>query len=94
MLPHIEIESAFTALDNILKDTQESRTRMDFPGYLEHSVRLEAIEAGVPEENIRPAAIYWDGVVFTRNESFLGVFFEDMKTRRNWLCCIIRQDHN
>ena len=58
--------------------------------YDRHSVRHDALAAGIPETNIRPVALYWDGVKYTNHDSFYGFYFRDLKSGQQFLAFLVR----
>ena len=58
--------------------------------YERHPVVARARAAGWPEPRIRPVALYWDGVQYTRRDTFMGFYFEDMRSGTRYLSSLLR----
>jgi len=66
-------------------------TQTDWPeSFTKHPVTLRALERGVPAEQIRPVALYQDGVSFTNKDSFEGFFLKDLITGISYLQFLMR----
>jgi hypothetical protein len=62
------------------------------PAFAENPVVRDALAAGYTAEQILPVSLYWDGVKFTKNESFVGFYCDDMLSRRKFLVAALRRD--
>ena len=60
--------------------------------YLEHDVTREKLGAGVNGRCIAAMSLYWDAVEYANKDSFVGFFFQNMMTRRKYLCCALRDN--
>ena len=59
------------------------------PDFAEHPVRLQALADGIHWSKIRPVAVYFDGVRYTKNENFEGFFFHDLRSNTRHLSYIV-----
>ena len=62
----------------------------ELPAYRDHPVVTEALARGVPAWQIRPLAIYVDGVQYTRRDSFDAVYVQDLTSGRRHLAWVFR----
>lgn len=58
--------------------------------FYQHPLTRKALQKKVPLERIRPVGIYFDGVQYTNNDSFLGISVNDILTGLSFLCVLIR----
>jgi hypothetical protein len=58
--------------------------------YHDNPIVQHALESGVPEHRIRPIGVYIDAVKYTTRDSFVGVYFNDIKSSERFLYCVIR----
>jgi hypothetical protein len=72
------------------QEPQESIDRFDCAAWWEHPVVQKAEEQGVHWSQVRPTAIYVDGVQFTNNDSFHGLFLRDLRSNFSHLMALIR----
>lgn len=57
--------------------------------YHQHPVVLQAVEEGFPTR-VRPIALYWDGVSYTKNDSFMGFYVTDILTSQKFVSFLLR----
>jgi len=63
----------------------------DLPkSFLQHPVRVKALQAGFEENQIRPISFYQDGVAFNQKETFEGFFIKDLYTGTAYLQALVR----
>ena len=48
------------------------------------------LASGTPWSELVPISVYWDGVMYTKQDGFLGIFCKDYKTSRKFLFCMLR----
>jgi hypothetical protein len=66
-------------------------TNPDFgPNYNDHPIVINARSLQIPEQLIRPVALYWDGVQYNKKQGFVGMFLHDLKADKRHLIFIIR----
>ena len=58
--------------------------------YKSHEVVLQARQSGLAEHLIRPIAIYSDGVVYTKKDSFLVITVHDLKSDTKHVISLFR----
>ena len=61
----------------------------DLDNYHEHPVVVAARAEGFLGK-VRPLAIYWDGVAYTKNDSFTGFYVTDILTSQKFLSFLVR----
>jgi hypothetical protein len=61
------------------------------PAQKNNCVTTAALAAGVHPSRIRRLGIFMDGAGFTKQESFEGLFINDLDTGQRWLIAIIRK---
>ena len=76
-------------LQHPLDDFQEVVGQLD--GYLNHPV-VQAAKAEGLESLVRPIAVYWDGVAYTKNDSFWAFYCTDILTRQKFLSFLLRSE--
>jgi hypothetical protein len=85
-LPHEAIPDEYTADDHALVEQFWD----DCPNFGDNPVVTDAIAKGYTTDQIIPISLYWDGVRYTKNETFLGFYTENLLTRRKVLICAVR----
>lgn len=89
-----------TAFSNYITDdmidmvSQESQMTFDrivghLDNYHQHPVVLQAAEEGFPTR-VRPIALYWDGVAYTKHDSFTGFYVTDILTSQKFVSFLLR----
>ena len=58
--------------------------------FLNHPVVRRSREAGVPLKKIIPVSLYWDGVMYTRRDSFYGFYFTDLRSGLKYMSAMFR----
>ena len=58
--------------------------------YREHPVVQRGLAAGYHRSRIRPGSLYWDGVRYTKNDNFEGVFYQDLLSGHRTLIVVLR----
>ena len=71
-------------------DLESLESIADLGDLAENEAYLEAKAEGFTDERVFPVSVYFDGVQYTNNESFLGFFVTNLKTRRQHLLWVIR----
>ena len=56
----------------------------DLPSYDSHPVVVAAAKRDNLKSRVRPIALYWDGVVYTKNDSFCAFYVTDLLTQQNF----------
>ena len=56
----------------------------------DHIVVRRAREAGWHASRIIPLALYFDGVAYTKNDSFVAFYFQDMRSKQRYLSFLVR----
>ena len=56
----------------------------------DHVVVRSAREAGWHESRIVPLALYFDGVVYSKTDSFVALYFQDLRSQKRFLSCLVR----
>lgn len=86
--------------NNITEDMVHRHPHKDFDkkvggleNYRNHPVVLQAKADGL-KAPVRPLALYWDGVVYTKNDSFFGFYVTDILTGQKFLSFLVRQRLN
>ena len=59
-------------------------------GFRQHAVTRALKARGVPDWQLRPLARYWDGVPFTKKDSFVAMYMHDMRLGRKDLVFLMR----
>jgi hypothetical protein len=59
------------------------------PLFENHPAVVRARALGLPENKIRPLAMYWDGVQYNKKQSFVALYIEDLKSTRKHLVFIV-----
>jgi hypothetical protein len=49
-----------------------------------------AVTSGYPKTSIIPISLYWDGVRYTKNDGFVGLYTENLLSKRKYLIAAIR----
>ena len=62
------------------------------PIYYHHPVVAKARADGVAWQNVKPIALYTDGVAYTKRDSFIGFFFRNLRTGVSKLAALIRKE--
>ena len=82
--------------DHITDDMVYCHPRKDFEKviggldcYNEHPVVLRAKAEGF-KTKVRPLALYWDGVAYTKNESFTAFYVTDILSNQKFLSFLLR----
>lgn len=57
--------------------------------YTSHPVVVQARRDGFPRR-VRPVALYWDGVQYTKHDSFMGFYVTDILTEQKFLSFLVR----
>ena len=57
--------------------------------FLRHPVTVAAREDGFCWEHIVPLSVYFDGVQYTNNESFLGFYVTNLRTKKQRLIWLL-----
>ena len=58
--------------------------------FFKHPVTIEARNDGLPWEHIVPISVYFDGVQYTNNDSFLGFYCTNLRTKKQRLVWLLR----
>ena len=58
--------------------------------FTKHPVIRSALERGIHWPEIIPLALYTDGVQYTKNDSYIGYFVQNLRTGTKMLVCAIR----
>ena len=58
--------------------------------FFKHPVTIEARNDGLPWEHIVPLSVYFDGVQYTNNDSFLGFYCTNLRTKKQRLVWLLR----
>jgi hypothetical protein len=85
-LPHESIVDEYVADDDVLIQQFWDAC----PNFGENSVVTAALAKGYSTDQIIPISLYWDGVRYTKNETFIGFYTENLLTRRKVLICAVR----
>ena len=85
-----------TAFAKFVTDDMYDHPQSDFDrhiaevdSYSEHPVVLASKADGFAGK-VRPIAIYWDGVAYTKNDSFTGFYVTDILTSQKFLSFLVR----
>ena len=91
LLPSKAFEKYLTQnlLQHPLDDFRKVVGELD--GYLNHPVVQTAMAEGL-ESIVRPIALYWDGVVYTKNDSFWAFYCTDILSSQKFLSFLIRSE--
>lgn len=85
-LPHEALQT--TSAGSVAESNQEAPEWHD--AYIKHPVVVEALANGAPESAIKPLALYFDGVQYSKRDSFIGFYFHDMKKNLRHLSFVVR----
>lgn len=61
----------------------------DLPSYDSHPVVVASKRDNL-KARVRPIALYWDGVVYTKNDSFCAFYVTDLLTEQKFLSFLLR----
>ena len=61
-----------------------------YPMFERHPVVLEALAEGLSVAEVIPVALYWDGIVYTKNDSVICYYAQNMRTRCKYLLALAR----
>ena len=61
----------------------------DLDNYDNHPVVQAARASGI-KANVWPVALYWDGVAYTKNDSFMAFYVTDLLTSQKFLSFLLR----
>ena len=86
--------SNYITEEMIRMDTPESQYLFDkmlqsVDNYLEHPVVVRSYEEDF-KTTVRPIALYWDGVAYTKHDSFMGFYVTDILSSQKFLSFLIR----
>ncbi len=85
-LPH---EAIIDGFGDIQADQVDSFWA-DNPSFSTHPVVVDALSSGWERKQIVPVSLYWDGVQYTKNDTFMGFYCENMFTKTKYMLCILR----
>lgn len=78
--------------DEMVHNVSESHFRKVVGGldnYKHHPV-VQAARASHIRTKVRPIALYWDGVAYTKNDSFMAFYVTDLLTSQKFLSFLLR----
>ena len=73
-----------TAVQDFLKSDEELGDL-----YERHCITIEALRQGFKREHIVPLSVYFDGVQYSKNENFLGVYVTNLRTKKQRLVWVL-----
>lgn len=91
----IPMRVAHATLDSA-HDHHEDSDVIDMPSqfwhnaYINHPVVRRELSKGTHWTRILPIALYWDGVKYTTRDSFVGFYFRDLRTGKQYLAMLVR----
>ena len=72
-------------------DSLEDEDTFYHEAYTKHPVTVSAKQFGWHWTRILPFALFWDGVVYSKKDSFWALFARNLRTQEQFLLWIIRQ---
>ena len=63
-----------------------------YPMFAEHPITQQAQADGLPACQVIPVALYWDGISYTKNESALCYWAQNMRTLKKELLATVRKE--
>jgi hypothetical protein len=64
--------------------------RSECPSFFETDTVKSCLRNGFQPAEIIPISIYWDGVMYTKNDSFIGFYVENLYSKRKYLLATLR----
>ena len=74
----------------LTQEPQESLDKFDCQAYFDHPVVQLGATKGLHWTRVIPAALYIDGVAYTKHDAFHGFFLRDLRTGLSYLMVLLR----
>jgi hypothetical protein len=77
---------------HIADDERTAEFEKDNPDFCTTDLARDRLENGYSKSCINPVALYWDGVRYSKNYGFVGLYCENLLSRRKYLIAAVRGD--